>query len=370
MIDPSARTAEVSEKLSRLRRQMLTRKVDAVVLTQLPNIAWLTAGASTYINLASDSGPSSLVITQQQAYVLTDNIEVGRLEQEEELNALGFTLSVEPWDQRGTLLASLLPTSHVGQDGPGIGTDLSLDLQYLRTHLQQAEVERLQSACSLASKAMAAVMYAIRPGMTETAIAGMLAAECLARGGDATVNLIASDERIARYRHPLPTRKPVERFVMVILCMRYQGLIAALTRLVYFGTLPDEIMRTAQTMARVDAHMIEGTRAGKTLGAMFTLAEELYSKEGYPTAAAEHHQGGLLAYLPREILVRAQDPTVIAENQAFAWNPSIRGAKSEDTMLLTSAGPVILTQTDGWPTWSVTVNNQTLLRPAILEQRD
>lgn len=367
MMDLSLRVPEVREKLARLRKQLVARQVDVLLITQLPNIAWLTAGASTFINLASDSGPSSLVITLEEACVLTDNIETARLEQEEHLVALGFRLIVEPWDQRGSQMAALLLSKRVGQDGPGAGVDFSGELQHLRTHLQIEEIERLRHASMLASQALASVMYAIQPGMTEITIAGMLAAECLARGGDATVNLIASDERIARYRHPLPTSKPVERYVMVILCMRYQGLIAALTRLVYFGTLPAELAQAAQAMARVDAHLIHETRAGRTLGEMFALAGQFYRAEGYPTALQEHHQGGSLAYLPREVLARAQEQTMIEEQQAFAWNPSVRGAKSEDTILLTSAGVSILTQTEGWPVWPVSIGDQTILRPAIFE---
>lgn len=363
----SDRTGEVATKLQRLRAQMAAREVDAVVLNQLPNVAWLTAGASTYINLASDTGPSSLLITFDSASVMTDRIEAGRLEQEESLAALGFRLAVEPWDQRGTQLPRLIAGKRLAQDGPGPGLDLSSDLQTLRTHLQPEEVERLQHVGSLASAAIAEVMYALQPGMTEYAIAGLLAQASLTRGGHAVVNLVASDERIARYRHPLPTSKVVNRYVMVVLCLRYQGLVAAVTRLVHFGSLPDEIAAKALAVARIDARMILGTRSGKTMGDMYALAKLAYEEEGYPTATEEHHQGGSIAYLPREILARPNETTVIAERQAFAWNPSLRGAKSEDTIILGPSGPVIITQTPDWPMVSVTIDGQTMQRPAILE---
>ncbi len=367
MIPNVDRASEVAIKLQRLRTQMAVRGVDAVVLSQLPNIAWLTAGASTHINLASDTGPSSLLITQDNASVITDRIEAGRLEQEEALAALGFTLAVESWDQRDTQLPKLVAGKRIAHDGPGAGINLSSELQTLRTHLQPEEVERLQHIGSLASAAVAEVMYAIQPGMTEYAIAGLLAQASVKRGGHAIVNLVASDDRIARYRHPLPTSKAVERYVMVVLCLRYQGLIAAVTRLVHFGSIPDEIAAKAQAVANVDARMILGTQAGKTMGDMYALADHAYREEGYPTATQEHHQGGNIAYLPREILARPNETAVIAERQAFAWNPSVRGAKSEDTIILGPSGPAIITQTPGWPMVSVTIAGQTIQRPAILE---
>ncbi|HEU5368068.1 MAG TPA: M24 family metallopeptidase [Ktedonobacterales bacterium] len=369
MMEPQIdRVGEVTTKLQRLRAQMAAREVDAVVLNQLPNIAWLTAGASTYINLASDTGPSALLVTLDSASVITDRIEAGRLEQEEALPALGFTLAVEPWDRRGAQAQALVAGKRLAQDGPGPGIDLSGELQALRTHLQAEEVERLQYVGSLASAAIAEVMAAVQPGMTEYAIAGLLAQASLARGGHAVVNLVASDERIARYRHPLPTSKSVERYVMVVLCLRCQGLIAAVTRLVHFGPIPDELAAKAQAVANVDARMILGTRPGKTLGVMHALAARAYREAGYPADIEEHHQGGSIAYLPREVLAQPNETAVIAERQAFAWNPSVRGAKSEDTIIAGPAGPAVITQTPGWPMVSVTIDGQTIERPAILER--
>ncbi|MGH7866888.1 MAG: M24 family metallopeptidase, partial [Candidatus Dormibacteraceae bacterium] len=97
------------------------------------------------------------------------------------------------------------------------------------------------------------------------------------------------------------------------------------------------------------------------------LADRAYQEEGYPAAIEEHHQGGSIAYLPREILAQPNENTVITERQAFAWNPSLRGAKSEDTIILDPFGPLIITQTPGWPMAPVTIDGQTIQRPAVLE---
>ena len=76
------RSREVAEKLARLREQMAAHQLDSLHIVQLPNISWLTAGASSAINLASESVPLSLLITDSQAYAITTNIEAPRFEQE------------------------------------------------------------------------------------------------------------------------------------------------------------------------------------------------------------------------------------------------------------------------------------------------
>ena len=53
-------------------------------------------------------------------------------------------------------------------------------------------------------------------------------------------------------------------------------------------------------------------------------------------------------------------------NQAFAWNPSITGTKSEDTILATDKGPALLTRPVDWPTLEVEFAGRTVPRADIL----
>jgi Xaa-Pro aminopeptidase len=361
------RKPEVLNKLARLRDRMAARQVDAALLNLIPNAAWITGGAATYVNEGTEIGASSLLVSQDRAYVLTDTIEGPRLKQEEHLEDLGFELVLEPWYARGKAFASLTAGKRVGQDTPGGTLDFGADLQRLRTVLQPEEVARMRHACTLAAEAMDDAVRSVRPGDPEYDLAARLSAACRARGGSPIVNLIASDERIYQFRHPLPTTKTVERYAMLVLCMRFEGLIAAVTRLVHFGPMPDELRSRAMAVARVDAKMILGTRTGCTIGDLFEVARQAYIEEGYPESIEEHHQGGSMSYQPREIIAHPDDPTPIELHQVFAWNPSIRGAKSEDSVYLGPNGVEVLTEIANWPVWTVTVSGQTIKRPAILE---
>jgi len=63
-----------------------------------------------------------------------------------------------------------------------------------------------------------------------------------------------------------------------------------------------------------------------------------------------------------------QNQDIIEENQAFTWNPSVTGAKSEDTILATSKGPEMITHPILYPTLSLKVEGVNFVRPAILEK--
>jgi Xaa-Pro aminopeptidase len=370
------RRAEVALKLVQLRQHMRERRLEMVMLSQAPNVAWLTAGASTDVVLNSDRSGVCLWVTMDQVTVLANTIEAPRLEAEEHLTALGLELDAPLWWDTGKTLSSLLAGTRRGSKSGAIGgddirlgqdiTDISLDLQSLRTRLCPAEIERLHQAAGIANRALAETIRELEPGITELTIAGELARRTVSEGAQVVVNLVASDQRISRYRHPLPTAKPVERYVMLVLCASMGGLIAAVTRLVHFGPLPAELEAKAHILAEIDARLILTTRAGRTLGEQFSVAEAAYREAGYPEAIGEHHQGGSIGYLSREQLAQPGATTLIEPGQAFAWNPSLPGVKSEDTMLVTSSGPEVLT---GWPQWPVipcTYEGQSLDRPAIL----
>ncbi len=361
------RKSEVHEKLRRLRERLALQQLDAAHLTTVASTAWITAGAATYIDESTDTAASSALVTPDHAYILTTNVEEPRLLHEEHLHELGFDVIAEPWYATGKRLGKLIGTGRVGSEDPrALDLNISATLKDLRSNLLASEATRLRAVCADAAAAIDETVRAIRPGDTEHAIAARLAAASRTRGGSDVVNLVGSDERIYQYRHPLPTSRQVERYAMVVLCFRRDGLIASVTRLIHFAPLPDDLRARAEALARVDAHIIAGTQPGRTIGELFMLARAAYADAGYAEEIEAHHQGGLAGYLTREEIATPTSTTQIATNQAFAWNPSIRGVKSEDTILLTADGPEVLTAPRGWPAWTIEVSECTVARPAIL----
>jgi antitoxin VapB len=214
---------------------------------------------------------------------------------------------------------------------------------------------------------MDAAIRTVRPGMTELNLAACLAGEALRRGVQPIVNLVAVDDRVFRFRHPLPTARQLQAYAMLILCGRMWGLVCSITRLVHFGQLPDEIRRKADAVARVDAKFIQATRPGRALREIFAEGIDSYRAVGFANEWQLHHQGGLAGYAPREILATLATEDAVVAGQAYAWNPSVAGAKSEDTILVGEQGNEILTTIPAWPTLKVDVDGTTIERPAILE---
>lgn len=361
---------EFETKQARIRALLDRHQLDAVLLNRVSSFAWATCGGDPHINTADSRGVGSLWITRDARYLVTTNIEAPRFEREELVAAQGWKFHVTPW-YRANGVSELARGKKYGADEPTAGAeDLSAEMSLVRAALTPEEGERIRALGKICASAMEAALRRVRPGMSEFELAAHLAYETQARGAEPIVNLIATDERIFNFRHPIPKAKNLERYAMLILCGRKWGLVCSITRLLYFGQLPDELRRKAEATAKIDATIIGATRPGKMLGEIFERAAQAYADAGYPDEWQLHHQGGLAGYEPREVFATPTAAQTVATGQAYAWNPSITGSKSEDTILVGENENEVITAIPGEPTMTFHTDGQTINRPKIVEVGD
>ena len=112
--------------------------------------------------------------------------------------------------------------------------------------------------------------------------------------------------------------------------------------------------------------MIAATRPGVKLNEIFQVAKAAYKEVGFAEEWHLHHQGGPAGYDPREFVATDAVDVPVAVGQVYAWNPSITGCKSEDTILIGEDHNEILSSIEGWPTLPVDISGQVIERPAVL----
>ena len=161
----------------------------------------------------------------------------------------------------------------------------------------------------------------------------------------------AADDRVSNFRHPIPTERRIEKYLMVSVNARKWGLIVSLTRFVHFGKLPEELRKKYEANVFIDCTFMAHTRPGVPAREVLQKGIDAYKEKGYPEEWKLHHQGGSIGYTGRDYRVNFKTPDIIQENQAFTWNPSITGTKSEDTILATSKGPEMITRPILYPTF-------------------
>jgi Xaa-Pro dipeptidase len=329
-------------RYERLRELMERRAVDAVVLRRPANFAWYTGGADTKVDHVAPEGVADLIVRDDSRLVLTNTIEAPRLraEQTPDLEIVEY-----PWhEDRLAALREVVGGARVGSDLALPGTvDLSDEIAALRRRLDPDAVASLRAVGADATAAMADAASAVEPGITEHEAAAALAAACRRRGLTATVLLAAADERIELHRHPLPVGARIERRAMLVASAERGGLYANLTSIVELDEPDPELARRVRACDEILARMRdEATRPGRTLADAFDDCRRLYAEAGFPGEWRRHHQGGLTGYGSRELIATPTSLEPIETGQAFAWNPSITGAKAEETFVLTEDGPEVV----------------------------
>ena len=347
MSDADARGREVTAKLDQVREVLRRRGAQAAALRARRNFAWLTAGGDNHVLECSETGIATLLVTADDAVVVTAVNEAARI-RDEELRGLPFEVVALPWEQPDTYDAEIRRRS-----GGTIATDQSLedDLRPLRMVLCDGEQDRLARLGELVARAVTQTLAEVRPGDLETVVAQRLALALADHAIAGPVILVASDDRIAAYRHPIPKPKPIERSVMLVVGAEAGGLIVAMTRMVWLGQAPDpETQRRYAACTRIHDVFRAATCAGATLADVLRAGTAAYAAEGYADEWRLHHQGGPIAYQGREVIATPAADGLIAAGMAFAWNPSITGTKAEDTFVLRSDGSQrIVTRDPGWP---------------------
>ncbi|MDO8586023.1 MAG: M24 family metallopeptidase [Armatimonadota bacterium] len=365
-----ASQAEIAEKERRARRILEEQDLGALVLSTQANFAWITCGGDNHVSIASEGGVASAVITPDDKFIVCDNIEAGRIA-DEEVEGRGFHIESYNWweDRKMEILERLAGGKPIGSDSPLAGARVvESAIKAHRAELTAEEIDRYRWVGLNAGECLAEACRAVKPGMTELQIAGMLDEKIVARGMIPNVTLIAADERIHNYRHPIPTEKEVKKYAMLVIGARRWGLVVSATRLVSYGRISDEIRRKHDAVVDVDAAFIKHTRPGVEVGEIFAKAVARYEATGFGDEWKLHHQGGPTGYLPREYRAMMTTQDTVKPNQAFAWNPSITGTKSEDTIIARAGETEIISMVEGWPTITVGFpDGDSMKRPDILE---
>lgn len=358
------RNAEVAAKLALLRDYLVQHGAVAIRLRGSDWFAWITAGGSNAVLHTTDTGVAEVLVTQDEAAILTDEIEAARLRDEEVPS--GFSFHVTPWAQvelRERYVLGLSGDGLVLSDRPhGDEQPLANGLRQRRMVLMESEQGRYRQLGRDAAEAMTATMRRARPEWTEYELAAAGAAELWRRGIHPALILAAGERRLPLYRHPTPSHEPIGARAMLVFCARRHGLYANLTRCVAFGGAAPAQQDQAALM-EVEATGLAAVVPGKSLSAVYHAFAAAYNHADRQAAMDEHHQGGITGYLAREIVATASTATELEAGMAFAFNPSFAGLKMEDTFLLGPQGLDNLTLDPQWP--AVTVQGRQ--RPLWLE---
>ncbi len=363
--------SEVKEKEGRVRAFFDKSGYEAMVIGRQDNFAWYTCGGNNRVVITSEAGFTLLVITKNQTYGIAQVMDGPRVF-DEELQGLDIQPVFLKWYEQGReekaaeITRGLKTISDIPMEGADYAPDEIYKLHYPMT---EKEMEKCRWIGSKSEEIIRKVAGEIKPGMTEHEIEAMFLCEYGRLNMTAEVLLIGSDERIAKYRHPNPSGKRIERFVMLHSAVKKWGLHANVSRMVYFGdAVPEEIGEKYEAVCRIEAAAICMCSPGTRFAEILEVEKQIYKETGFEKEAENHFLGGITGYLLANPALCKDPEAVVSVNQAYDWFITITGTKVEELSLLTGKGVEVASSCGNWPVKEYSWKGKTVNLPQILQK--
>lgn len=351
-----------AERLARLRQSLAASGLDALLVSALPNIRYLTGF----------SGSNGLVVVTPYACLLLTDFRYATQVKHEVVEGVRTIIeSASLWTRLWTELQALpgtkvlaFETAHVTHQDAARFLDAASDgsrwlwrpavnlVEVLRESKDEDEIGRIREAVRIAESALAATIPHVHAGMTELAVAGRLEHELRNAGSEGFPfeTIIASGARSA-LPHARASRQTIARGDLLLFDFGaiHAGYCSDITRTFVVGAAP--------TARQVEIHMAvreaNGSasalvRAGMRGRDADALARDYIDRLGFGAAFGHSlgHGIGLEIHEAPRLAKSAESP--LPAGAVVTIEPGIYlegwgGVRIEDDVLLGSEGPEVLT---------------------------
>lgn len=344
------RTDDVVEKQARVRRFMRTQGLDALAIRRRDNFAWVTAGGDNHVVESSCDGFGALLFTPDAMFLLAYVQDCARI-MEEEVDGQGYEAVQFAWHESDVEREIARRTNGltVGADWglPG-ATNVNAALQRHHSPLTPFDIARCREIGLECDRMLWEIAQEIRPGMTERQIAARVQARYTAAGYSMDVLLVGADERIARYRHTVPSDRALQRVLLVHPAANKYGLHANITRMLCFGEPPAATAKAYADAACIHAAVMSTLRPGVSFAQVLERQKSIHRQQGHENEWTRHFQGGITGYVLADPTLCLDPANLVAERQALDYFITVTGAKVEEFSLV-DGGPAEIASTGAWP---------------------
>ncbi|NNG17600.1 MAG: aminopeptidase P family protein [Gemmatimonadales bacterium] len=349
-------TDTCGQRQAALRSRLEGEALDALLVTHLPNIRYLTGFTGS---------AALLLIAVERAVVITDFRYEVQAPREVGSAAEVVIDPVSVWSRLFGVLKehdrwrvgieshvlTVADAARIGKGFRGEVVPVADVVEDLRVAKSADEVAAIRAAAGLAQEALAEVLPSIRVGRDEFAIAADLEGALRRRGSEwhPFPTIVASGPRSA-LPHARTSERAVEsgELLLVDFGAQVDGYCADLTRTYVVGTRADERQRMVYDLVgQAQRLAMERLRAGMTGAEADALARDVIRRRGFGDAFGHALGHGLGLEVHEAPRLAASTETVIPAHAVVTVEPGIYlggwgGVRLEDDVYLGPDGPECL----------------------------
>jgi Xaa-Pro aminopeptidase len=337
---------------------MVKEKVDALVVTFLPNVQYLTGFSGS---------AGALLVTSTNSIFFTDTRY--DLQVREEVRDSQVVIAKESAGVAAAKQAARLRVKRVGMEAdtlPYAGHQRLKELlpskklvptrgwvETLRIEKDEREIALIRKAVELGSRAMEETLTLLRPGMTELEVAAEIEFRMRRYGGErpSFETIVATGPRAALPHARATTRRirPKE-FILLDLGVILSGYASDMTRTVFLGKAPAKAARiyraVKEAVEEAEEHVVAG-RAAESVDKAARKVLRRYGYERYFTHGLGHGLGMEVHELPR---IGKGQTAPLPEAATITIEPGVYmegygGVRIEDVVVVRKGGAELLTPT-------------------------
>ncbi len=356
----TAKRMNYSGRQIRLRFSLAGHKLDGLLVSHLPNIAYLCGFSGS---------AGTLLLTEKSSTFFTDGryTEQARTEvqgarvviaRQPSLSAAGAWLAAQALSRKKFRLgieASRLSWESYRHLASIAGRRCHLKpapplVELARTSKDADEIDHIRAAAILGASLFDTALKRIRPGIQESEVAAEMeyAARRGGAGGMSFPTIVVSGPRTA-LPHGRAANLPISSngFVVCDFGVILTGYCSDRTRTLYVGRPDREARRVYQAVREAQQAALETVRPGRKLGEIDKAARKVLQKHGlgrYFTHSTGHGVGLEIHESPR--IAAGQTgllrPGMVITIEPGAYLPGRWGVRIEDMVLVTDSGYEVL----------------------------
>lgn len=349
-----------------VRRAMAEQRIEALLVTSLPDVRWLCGFTGSNAALAVTAKKATLFTdgrytTQAREETRSARVRIAEKSALRECCALLAESAVKAWfDPQHTTVTDLgLMRSGVStRKRRGFFVPLEKPLvSALRMVKDATELRRMGEAAALGCELFELILPHMESGMTEVALAAKLEFEARKRGaeGMSFETIVASGTRSALpHGRATQAKLPRKGFVTLDFGVILNGYCSDMTRTVHMGGASRAERDAYDSVLEAQEAAVAAARPGATCGEVDEAARSVLQRAGlgkYFTHSTGHGVGLEIHEQPRVAAGQETrlEPGMVITIEPGVYLPGKFGIRIEDMVALTEKGSRVLTPvTKGW----------------------